>query len=319
MPWSDRIGHRLKLSDLHVFLTVAESGSMAKAARLLSVSQPVVSRAVNGLEHTLGLQLLERSRQGIIPTAYGRALIGRGRAAFDELRQGVKDMEFLADPTIGEVRIGSTVPLASSFVSALIDRFSRRFPRVVFQLNATDSEALLRELTVRNLDFLIARRFGRNDEEPAVFEQLYDDPYVVVAGAHHALARRRRIALGELVNEAWAMPPFDSLVGSTFAQAFRDSNLAVPHATVFCFSFEVRSSLLATGRYLSIVPQSVTRLPMKHPMLKILPVKLPTPDMPIGIVSLRDRILSPVALLAMETARRVAREFPRRPMHRKLK
>jgi molybdate transport repressor ModE-like protein len=99
MRWNDRIGRRIKLSDLHILLAVAQNGSMTKAASQLAVSHPVVSRSIGELEHTLGVQLLERNPRGIELTEYGRALLNRSHAAFDELRQGVKDIESLADPT----------------------------------------------------------------------------------------------------------------------------------------------------------------------------------------------------------------------------
>ena len=82
------------------------------------------------------MRLLDRHRQGVEPTEYGRALLDCGVAVFDDLRQGVKNIEFLADPTAGEVRIGSKPFVAASFVSAVVDRLSRRYPRIVFHLVA---------------------------------------------------------------------------------------------------------------------------------------------------------------------------------------
>ena len=140
MRWNDRIGRRIKLSDLHVLLAVAQSGSMAKAATELAVSHPVVSRSISDLEHTLGVQLLERNPRGVELTAFGRAMLNRSHAAFDELRQGVKDIESLADPTAGEVRIGSTPPLAASFLSAVIDRLVKRYPRMALHVVVDGSE-----------------------------------------------------------------------------------------------------------------------------------------------------------------------------------
>lgn len=86
------------------------------------------------VEHAIGLRLLDRSPQGIEPTIYGRALLKCGVAVFDELRQGVKELEFLTDPGAGELRIGCTESLAAGFVSAVIDRLSRQYPRVVFHM-----------------------------------------------------------------------------------------------------------------------------------------------------------------------------------------
>ena len=160
MEWSERIGRRIRLRDLHILLAVVQCKSLAAAAEHLAISRPVVSKAIADLEHVLGVRLLERDRHGAEPTIYGAALLKRGTTVFDELREGVKDIEFLTDPAAGEVRIGSNPFLAASFVSAVIDRLSRRYPRIVFHLVVALPEVLLRDLSERNIDLLIARRFG---------------------------------------------------------------------------------------------------------------------------------------------------------------
>src|SRR6478752_1580576 len=134
MQVSDRIGRPIKLQDLHVLMAVVQTGSMNKAAVLLNTGQSAISRSIAELEHTIGVRLLDRNPQGVEPTRYGRALLDGGAAVFDDLRQALKNIEFLADPTAGEVRIGSTPLLAASFIPAVIDRLSRRYPRVVFHL-----------------------------------------------------------------------------------------------------------------------------------------------------------------------------------------
>src|SRR5437762_224199 len=120
--WTNRIGRRIKLRDLHILLAVAKSGSMGRAAAELAVSQPVISRAISDLEHALGVRLLDRSPHGVEPTTYGRELLNCGVAVFDELQQGLKALEFLSDPTAGELRLGCTEPLATGFVGAMIEQ-----------------------------------------------------------------------------------------------------------------------------------------------------------------------------------------------------
>src|SRR5215510_1861200 len=109
----ERIERRVKLHDVRVLMSVVQAGSMNKAAERLATSQPAISRAISDLEHALGVRLLDRSPNGIEPTQYGRSIIKRGIAVFDELRQGVKDIEFLADPSVGELRIGTTEAMAA--------------------------------------------------------------------------------------------------------------------------------------------------------------------------------------------------------------
>src|SRR3981081_4706034 len=131
IDWESQIGRRLKLRDLHVFVTILQCGSMAKAATQLGVSQSAVSGVIAELEHTVGVRLLDRSPRGVEATTYGRALVLRSQAAFDELKQGIRDIEFLADPTMGEVRIGCAESTASAMLPALIRQFLQLYPRVV--------------------------------------------------------------------------------------------------------------------------------------------------------------------------------------------
>src|SRR5262245_10752648 len=214
MQWADRIGRRIKLRDLHVLQAVAQAGSMSKAANQLAISVQVVSKAIADLEHTVGVRLLDRIPQGVEPTAYGRALMHRSVIAFEELRQGIKDIEHLSDPTAGEVRIGSTEALAASFISAVIDRLSRRYPRISFDVVTSTAKLLRRGLAEREIDLLILRDRGSMANEPQSFEILYESPHVVVAGANNPWVGRRRIELAQLMGELWALPPPDNEFGA---------------------------------------------------------------------------------------------------------
>src|SRR5436305_2070353 len=189
MQLSDRIGRRLKLQDLHVLMTVVQAGTMGKAAQRLNTTQPNVSRAIAELEHAFGVRLLDRHRQGVAPTEYGRALLDCGAAVFDDLRQGVKKIELLADPGAGEVWVGSSPFIAEMLVSAVIKRLSRHYPRIVFHLvTAEDTDTLHRELSERTIDLLIARRADLFLDEKRGFEPLYDSSFRDVA---KPLARRK--------------------------------------------------------------------------------------------------------------------------------
>ena len=133
--WESWIGRRLRLKDLHVFFTVAGLGSMAKAAQRLGVTQPAISKVIADLEHSLGVSLLDRGARGVEPTMYGRALLKRGSAAFDELKQSVIDIQSLADPTSGELRIGCTEATAAVILPPIVHAFSRDHPRVALSVH----------------------------------------------------------------------------------------------------------------------------------------------------------------------------------------
>jgi len=311
MQLSDRIGRRMKLQQLHVLMTVVQAGSMKKAAALLNTSQPAVSRSIAELEQTIGVQLLDRNAQGIEPTEYGRAMLKRGVAAFDELKQGVKDIEHLADPGAGEVRIGSGLYTGETFATAVIERLSRHYPRIVFHLIATgETDRLYRNLHERKVDFLIVGKGGRLDDEKLGFEILYDPSFAVVAGSRSPWARRRRIALAELVNEPWVLPPPEGVMGPAHLGVFRASGVEHPRVAVFATQPGARLDLAATGRFLTITSR-VFGL-SKRPRIKVLPVKLHHARAPVGIITLKNRTLSPVAQLFLDEAREVAKPLARK-------
>src|SRR5215469_7206669 len=119
MPWNDRTKRRLKLRDLDILTALIDTGTMGKAASRLGISQPAVSKAIAELEAALGVRLVDRERRGITPTPYGLALQKRSVAIFNDLRQGVQDIDFLSDPTTGEIRIGTTDPVSGRHRLAL--------------------------------------------------------------------------------------------------------------------------------------------------------------------------------------------------------
>src|SRR6266700_358669 len=221
MHWTDRIGRRLNPHDLHVFMEVVAQGNMARAAETLAISRPVVSRTIAALEHALGVQLLDRSPHGVEPTLYGRALLKRSVAVFDELKQSVRDIEFLGDPNSGEVRIGCTEPMAAGFVAAVIERLSGQYPQLVFQLELCTTPAqqfhVLRE---RKCDLVVARKWTDALEPDMDGEFLFDDEVFVVAGQRSKWLGRRKLALAELAGEHWLLAPVDNEPGSPVFQIF---------------------------------------------------------------------------------------------------
>jgi len=308
MQWKDRIGRRLKLQDMHILLAAVESGSMAKAAEQLAISQPVVSRAIASLEHTLGVRLLDRSRSGVAPTLYGRALLIHGLAAFNELKQGVKAIESIADPTAGELRIGSTEPMAAGLLGAIIEGLSAKYPRLIVHVTlGYPPEMRDRELRTRTVDLIMGRLPGLVPSEDTDVEVLFNDKSHVVAGAENRWTRRRNVRLSDLMNEPWCLPPPESFPGNRIVTAFRAHKLEFPRATVMTGSMQLTHKMLATGRFLSILSGSMLHFSARALSLKTLSVEVPIQPWPVGIVLLKNRTLSPAVQLFIDYARIMSR------------
>ena len=299
----ERIERRLKLHDVRVLMAVVEAGSMHKAAQRLRTSQPAISRAIADLEHSIGVRLLERSPRGIQPTPYGRVFVKRGVAAFDEFRQGIKDIRFLADPSTGELQIGCSEAMAAGPVLAVIEQLTRQHPRLAFHVATGPAATLLRKLTERHVELVISRSTDAVAGEQTYVGDLFEDNVVVAAGAQSRWARRRRIKLDELVNEPWVLPADGSAVRAIMLEAFRARRLAPPAAAVVMESANIRARLAATGRFLTAIPEFSLTFPRRDPSLKALPVELPGARRMMRIISLRNRSLSPLAELFIESMR----------------
>jgi DNA-binding transcriptional LysR family regulator len=301
------IERRLKLHDVRVLMSVVEAGSMNKAAERLATSQPAVSRAIADLERALGVRLLERTPGGIQPTQYGRAILKRGLAIFDELRQGVKDIEFLSDPTSGELRVGCSEYAAGGPILAVVDRLTRQHPRMVFDIVTAPVLSLYRDLTERKIELVVTRLVDFANRRNMTIETLFEDDIVVVAAAQNPWMRRRRIDLADLVGEPWTLPPRDTGLGAFAEGAFRARGLEPPQPTVITYSMHMCHKLLETGRFLTMLPRYTLTLPGKHPSLRALPVELANSRAPMAIITLNRRTLSPLAEMFIKAVRAVAK------------
>jgi DNA-binding transcriptional LysR family regulator len=307
IKWHDRIGRRLKLNDVHAFLTVAEAGSMGKAAQRLSISQPSISKAIADIEHTIGVRLLDRTPRGVELTAYGRALVKRGINAFDELRQGIKDIEFLADPTAGEVRVGCPEAIASGLLLAVLTRFSRKYPRVMVNVITANDPAheLLRD---RNVDFSLGEIPNRVAEEDLDTEVLYEDQLFIVSGEQNRWVGRRKIELAELRDEPWLLP-CESIFTTSLAEAFLLKGLALPKPGLWSHSVHQRLSLLASDHFIGAESGALLRSNVERFPLRILPVDLSIRSFTVGIAALRNRTMSPITQIFIDCTRDIARSM----------
>jgi len=315
--WDGHIGRRLRLRDLRVFFIVVQCGSMAKAAAQLRVSQPAVSQVIGDLEHAVGITLLDRTSRGVEPTIYGRALLARARAAFDELRQGIRDIEYLTDPTTGELQIGCSEVLSATILPPIIHRFSQTYPRVIVHVNDVPPTQEQSGSFDRKSDLILGRwirpvpvNAGSNDLN---VEVLFNDQLVVVAGMHSRWGRRRKIDLAELSDEPWLLAPPGNWNYSGTEEAFRGAGLTMPRVALVTVSVPLRAYLLTNGPYVATAPISTVHLSADRSALKVLPIKLPALPRPVVIITLKNRTLSPIVERFIECARMVTKSISIQP------
>ena len=312
--WKQLIGRRLRLRDLFVFFTVVECGSMAKAATQLGVSTPSISEVIADLENALGVRLLDRSPKGVLMTPYGQALLARGRAAFDELHQGIRDIAFLSDPGTGELRIGCPESIAAGFLVPILERMAKQYPRLSIYVEQVHTPTIaFPELEERKIDLVIARMAqlptGGRLSKNLNAEIVLNDPFSLVVGPKNKWARRSKINLAELVDEPFVMTPMEALGGLFITEAFQERGLKAPANTITTFSIHLRNNLVSNGHFITALPSSVLRLSASRYALRELPIKLSARASPVAIVTLINRTPGPAVRIFTECARDVAKSF----------
>jgi DNA-binding transcriptional LysR family regulator len=313
VTFSDRIRRRLKLRDFDTIVAVAQCGSMAKAAVQLSVTQPAISKSIDEMEHVLGVRLFDRTSKGAEPTIYGRTMLKCASAIFDDVQQSVKEIEFFADPTAGELRVGATAPMFCGFLPAVFQQLHRLHPKIEFQAMEVSSPHQYRDLRERRIDLIVSRAGRQQPPDDVETQALFNEPLFVVAGPRSRWLHKRKVTLSELVGGPWALPPRDTIIGAFVAELFASKGLHYPRTAVACHSIEMQQALVEGGPFLAMLPGSVLHFGAKRLSVKKLHVDLPGQPPPVGIITLKKRTISPVAKIFIDTAAEVGRQLAKKP------
>jgi DNA-binding transcriptional LysR family regulator len=302
-----RVRNQLQLRDLRILTEVVDAGSMSKAASRLNMRQPSISAAIRNLEQLVAVRLLDRSPNGVRPTIYASALLKRGHVVFDEIDQAAKEIAFLADPSAGELRIGCPESLSASLLPAIVQHLASNGRDVTIDVREANSAAGdFQELRERNIDLMLGRipmSFPQDDMDTQL---LFEDPFFVVAGAKSPLIRRRKIDFTDLFDQPWVLSPPDNPVHIMVRERFHAHGVNMPHIKVVTTAMHLRFQLMSESAYISVVPASLLYLTAGQWSIKLLPINLRF-RLPVTIITLKNRTISPAAKLFIEGAHIVAK------------
>lgn len=254
----------IELKRLNAFVTVVEAGSITRAAELLFIQQPPLTRLLQGLEQDFGVPLLQRLPRGVIPTEAGEVLLQEARAVLARAEQLNAAMRRAAQGEQGRIRIGFTSSAAlHTFVPALLRRYREIYPSVSTQLEESGSGELLEAVVAGQLDVAFVR-MPVKDMPELKMEKVLEEPMWVAVPAGHRLGARvsgEPLKLEELSNEPFV------LYRRRAGQGLYDAILAAyvragfsPHIVQEAPRLTSCLSLVGAGLGISIVPASMTRL-----------------------------------------------------------
>src|ERR1700743_2860190 len=187
------------LTDMRLFLTVVEQGSLTKGAESMSLSLASVGERISGMEASLGAQLLERNRRGVTPTAAGNALIRHARLILDQVEQMRGEMRSYGTGLKGRIRLLSNTAGLAGFLPHQLGRFLVTYPDLSIDLHEWRSSEIAVAIAERRADLgVVSENSNWAELQSRVIAQ---DQLVVVAGERHPLSDQRSIAFVDVVGE----------------------------------------------------------------------------------------------------------------------
>ena len=196
----------VEIDQIETFVAVVRGGGFTKAASLLHLSQPAVSRRLELLERELGAPLFERIRSGAILTEAGRTFLPHAEALLASMRDGLDAVRALHQVDRGTITLALVGTLASTTLTGCLERFRDAHPRVELRLRTALSQEV--SVLVRRGDATLGLRYGGDPHPDMLSAGVYDEPMMVVCSPRHPLARRRRVEPAALGSERWvAFPP----------------------------------------------------------------------------------------------------------------
>jgi DNA-binding transcriptional LysR family regulator len=283
------------MGELRVFVAVLEHRSFRKAAAVLHLTQPAVTKAIAGLEDTLGCKLFDRVANGIEPTVHGRSFAPRATAIFEELRRAAQDLTLVSSGAKGSLRVG-TVPMpAIPFLPVAINRLIGEHAGLFVSVVEERETELIDRLRKRDIELAILRLSLVEPADDMQATPLFDEQLCVVAAHDHPLASRSRLSWPELLEERWVMPPADCYFYEHVQRSLDRLGMPMPKHMIETFSVQMQFGMVLHAGMLGFGMRSqISFAPGKEFVLR-LPFELPLEGSSVSAVMLKSHDPSPLA------------------------
>lgn len=283
------------MRELRVFVTVLEQRSFRRAAAVLHLTQPAVTKAIGSLEESLGVRLFDRASHGVEPTVHGLSLAPRAVAIFDELRRAAQDLSLVSDGALGTLRVGILPMPAIPFLPLAVRQLIEDNPGVFVSVAEERQAELIDRLRRRDIEIAILRLALVEPDENMRVDTLFEEKLCVIAAAEHPLAGQRQLTWPQLLSERWVMPAADSYFYERVLHVLARRNLPIPRQVIEASSINIQFGMVLHAGMLSFGMRSQVEFAPGRQSLVRLPFDLKSQPTIVAAVSLRGRELSPLA------------------------
>ncbi len=300
---------RLKMRHVRQLCVVGRLRSISRAAEVLHISQPALSKAIREIETALGMALFERQPRGLVPTACGARLLQHCQAIEAELRKAGQDMQSYLSGTVGHAAVGAFLVALPHLLPRAIVRMMATSDDLAVRVVDGSNKQLVPALLSGEIDLIVGRIPDVDRSTRLKREVLYHDPVVLVVGASHPLAGRKRLSFRDLAGFSWVFPAPESVAFGTIMDMFVREGLPRPAQYVESVSFIMIQTLLRETESVATMPRQIVERDAALGLIEVLPLKLPDAHFPVGITTLADREPSYPAQHLIGCLREVAAEI----------
>lgn len=244
---------------LGFLIAVIERGSINGGAIASRISQPAMTKAIRQLEQGLGVTLLERRRDGVAPTPYGRALYTHAKAVLSEIADAAASIRRLKGLSQERVSVGGLGSVVTAVLAPAVAALGRDHPQVTVHVVELSTKDCFEALRQGEIDFGVVMMSGDVLEAGLSATVLLREPLAIIARFGHPLALRPSIGLADLIRFPWVLPARDGLQRRLVEEMFHNAGLPIVEPRVECNGVQFTKVLVASTDYIGLVPPYAVR------------------------------------------------------------
>jgi molybdate transport repressor ModE-like protein len=282
----------MDVRDLIMLAAIAKYGSITKAAEHLGMTQPGITKNLRHLEEELRVPLIERTRNGAIPTKFGEVLVRYGTSIATEFSRGRAELYSMIEGLLGEVTVGSIAMGTGQIVPIAVHRVSQRHPGVSIGIREGSDDVLYSALQAGHLDVM----FGPvMPGDKGLFDEtvMFQDRLQICVSSSHPLAGRKKLKLETLASYDWILPPRTSTLLKKITREFDYIGCDLPKSHVETASIRARIALVTHTNRIAMMPNHLIQSELDAGRIVTLPVRLQDPVVVFGTATRAGATLSP--------------------------
>ncbi|MDP9632161.1 UNVERIFIED_ORG: LysR family pca operon transcriptional activator [Ensifer adhaerens] len=297
---------RVKFRHLQTFVEVARQKSVMKAAELLHVSQPAVTKTIRELEAVLGVAVFEREGRGIKITRYGEVFLRHAGAALTALRQGLDSVSQERSGDGVPVRIGALPTVSTRIMPKAMSLFLKEDTGARIKIVTGENAVLLEQLRVGDLDLVVGRLAAPEKMTGFSFEHLYSEQVVFAVRAGHPLLSDAQSAFAHLGDYPVLMPTRASIIRPFVEHLLIANGIPGLPNQIETVSDAFGRAFVRASDAIWIISAGVVASDIEDGTLAVLPIDTSETKGPVGLTMRADSIPSLPLSILMQTIREAA-------------